>query len=81
VALLNDNMPEADGLWVCGHARAAELATRALVLTMYDDDECVLASGRSRAILQAPRRRLGQSRVGLNYPRPLGVKRLECHYR
>ena len=27
----------ADGLWVCGHLRAAGLATRALVLTMYDD--------------------------------------------
>jgi hypothetical protein len=28
----------ADGLWLCGHLRAAGLATRALVLTMYDDD-------------------------------------------
>jgi DNA-binding NarL/FixJ family response regulator len=27
----------ADGLWVCDHLRAAGLATRALVLTMYDD--------------------------------------------
>jgi len=39
----------ADGLWVCGHLRAAGLATRALVLTMYDDDVTVLAALRAGA--------------------------------
>jgi DNA-binding NarL/FixJ family response regulator len=39
----------ADGLWVCGHLRAAGLATRALVLTMCDDDVTVLAALRAGA--------------------------------
>jgi DNA-binding NarL/FixJ family response regulator len=39
----------ADGLWVCGHLCAAELATRALVLTMYNDDVTVLAALRAGA--------------------------------
>jgi DNA-binding NarL/FixJ family response regulator len=39
----------ADGLWVCGHLRAAGLATRALVLPMCDDDVSVLAALRAGA--------------------------------
>jgi DNA-binding NarL/FixJ family response regulator len=42
-------MPDGDGLWVCGQLRAAGLATRALILTMYDDDENVLAALRAGA--------------------------------
>ena len=39
VAVLDLNMPDGDGLWVCGQLRAAGLATRALILTMYDDED------------------------------------------
>ena len=49
VAVLDLNMPDGDGLWVCGQLRAAGLATRALILTMYDDDENVLAALRAGA--------------------------------
>ena len=49
VAVLDINMPDGDGLWVCGQLRAAGLATRALILTMYDDDENVLAALRAGA--------------------------------
>ncbi len=49
VAVLDLNMPDGDGLWVCGRLRAAGLATRALILTMYDDDENVLAALRAGA--------------------------------
>jgi DNA-binding NarL/FixJ family response regulator len=38
-------------------------------------------SDRSGAILQTRAVGLGRSRVGLNYPCPLGVKKLECHHR
>lgn len=44
VAVLDINMPDGDGLWVCAQIRSAGLATRALILTMYDDDENVLAA-------------------------------------
>ena len=49
VAVLDLNMPDGDGLWVCGQLRAAGLRTRALILTMYDDDENVLAALRAGA--------------------------------
>ena len=49
VAVLDLNMPDGDGLWVCGQLRAAGLTTRALILTMYDDDENVLAALRAGA--------------------------------
>lgn len=49
VAVLDINMPDGDGLWVCGQLRARGLATRVLILTMYDDDENVLAALRAGA--------------------------------
>jgi DNA-binding NarL/FixJ family response regulator len=49
VAVLDLNMPDGDGLWVCGQLRAAASATRTLILTMYDDDENVLAALRAGA--------------------------------
>ena len=49
VAVLDLNMPDGDGLWVCGQLRAAGSPTRALILTMYDDDENVLAALRAGA--------------------------------
>lgn len=49
VAVLDITMPEGDGLWVCAQLRAAGLTTRALILTMYDDDENVLAALRAGA--------------------------------
>ena len=51
----------ADGLWVCGHLRAAGLATRALVLTMYDD-VTVLAALRAGAYGYTLRSRTGRDR-------------------
>jgi hypothetical protein len=52
----------ADGLWVCGHLRAAGLATRALVLTMYDYDVTVLAALRAGASATHSRSRTGRDR-------------------
>jgi DNA-binding NarL/FixJ family response regulator len=49
VAVLDINMPDGDGLWVCDQLRAAGLDTRVLILTMYDDDENVLAALRAGA--------------------------------
>ena len=49
VALLDISMPDGDGLWVCRELRAAGLATRALMLTMSDDEENVLAALRAGA--------------------------------
>ena len=49
VAVLDLNMPDGDGLWVCGQIRAAGSTTRVLILTMYDDDENVLAALRAGA--------------------------------
>jgi DNA-binding NarL/FixJ family response regulator len=49
VAVLDLNMPDGDGLWVCRQLQAAGLATRVLILTMYDDDENVLAALRAGA--------------------------------
>jgi DNA-binding NarL/FixJ family response regulator len=49
VAVLDINMPDGDGLWVTAQIRAAALATRVLILTMYDDDENVLAALRAGA--------------------------------
>ena len=49
VAVLDVNMPDGDGLWVTAGMRAAGLATRTLILTMYDDDENVLAALRAGA--------------------------------
>lgn len=49
VAVLDIAMPDGDGLSVCAELRAAGLATRALMLTMYDDDENVLAALRAGA--------------------------------
>lgn len=44
VAVLDIAMPDGDGLSVCAEIRKAGLPTRALMLTMYDDDENVLAA-------------------------------------
>ena len=49
VAVLDIAMPDGDGLSVCAELRAAGLSTRALILTMYDDDENVLAALRAGA--------------------------------
>ncbi len=49
VAVLDLNMPDGDGLWVTSRIRAAGLPTRVLMLTMYDDDENVLAALRAGA--------------------------------
>jgi DNA-binding NarL/FixJ family response regulator len=49
VAVLDINMPDGDGLWVCDQLRAAGLGVRVLILTMYDDDENVLAALRAGA--------------------------------
>ncbi len=49
VAVLDLNMPGGDGLWVTSRIRAASLPTRVLMLTMYDDDENVLAALRAGA--------------------------------
>jgi DNA-binding NarL/FixJ family response regulator len=49
VAVLDLNMPDGDGLWVCAQLASARLPTRALILTMYDDEENVLAALRAGA--------------------------------
>jgi DNA-binding NarL/FixJ family response regulator len=49
VAVLDISMPDGDGLSVCAGMRAAGLPTRVLVLTMFDDDENVLAAMRAGA--------------------------------
>ncbi|WP_238010969.1 response regulator transcription factor [Dactylosporangium sp. AC04546] len=49
VAVLDVNMPGGDGLTVAAGLRAAGLPTRALILTMFDDDENVLAALRAGA--------------------------------
>ena len=49
VAVLDIAMPDGDGLSVCAELRTRGLATRALMLTMYDDDENVLAALRAGA--------------------------------
>jgi DNA-binding NarL/FixJ family response regulator len=73
VAVLDINMPDGDGLWVCDQLRAARLGTRALILTMYDDDENVLAALRAGAygyILKE----LGRTRSSLPSVRSPGVR-------
>ncbi len=49
VAVLDINMPDGDGLWVTAQIRTSALSTRVLILTMYDDDENVLAALRAGA--------------------------------
>jgi DNA-binding NarL/FixJ family response regulator len=49
VAVLDIAMPDGDGLSVCAELRSRGLPTRALMLTMYDDDENVLAALRAGA--------------------------------
>ncbi|MET7328284.1 response regulator transcription factor [Nonomuraea sp. NPDC005650] len=49
VAVLDVNMPAGDGLTVTARMRTAGLPTRSLILTMYDDDENVLAALRAGA--------------------------------
>lgn len=49
VAVLDISMPDGDGLTVCAQLRAAGLPTRALMLTMYEDEENVLAALRAGA--------------------------------
>lgn len=49
VAVLDINMPDGDGLTVTAQIRAAGLPTRVLILTMFDDDDNVLAALRAGA--------------------------------
>ena len=49
VAVLDIAMPDGDGLSVCAELRQAGLPTRALMLTMFDDDDNVLAALRCGA--------------------------------
>lgn len=49
VAVLDIAMPDGDGLSVCTELRRAGLSTRALMLTMYDDEDSVLAALRCGA--------------------------------
>jgi DNA-binding NarL/FixJ family response regulator len=49
VAVLDVTMPGSDGLTVAAGIRGAGLPTRVLILTMYDDDENVLAALRAGA--------------------------------
>lgn len=49
VAVLDIAMPDGDGLSVCTELRQAGLPTRALMLTMFDDDDNVLAALRCGA--------------------------------
>ena len=49
VAVLDIAMPDGDGLSVCAELRQAGLPTRALMLTMYDDDDNVFAALRCGA--------------------------------
>lgn len=49
VAVLDIAMPDGDGLSVCAELRQAGLPTRALMLTMFDDDDNVLAALRAGA--------------------------------
>ncbi|NBE99287.1 response regulator transcription factor [Nonomuraea sp. KC401] len=49
VAVLDVNMPDGDGLTVIARMGAAGLPTRSLILTMYDDDENILAALRAGA--------------------------------
>lgn len=49
VAVLDIAMPDGDGLSVCAELRHAGLPTRALMLTMYDDDDNVFAALRCGA--------------------------------
>ncbi|NUT37539.1 MAG: response regulator transcription factor [Hamadaea sp.] len=49
VAVLDVTMPGGDGLGVTRRMRSAGLPTRVLILTMYDDDENVLAALRAGA--------------------------------
>lgn len=49
VAVLDIAMPDGDGLSVCAELRQAGLPTRALMLTMFDDDDNVLAALRGGA--------------------------------
>jgi hypothetical protein len=44
-------------------------------------DGAARSVGRGQYVLGFNLAGLGGVRVGLNYPRPLGVKRLECHHR
>jgi DNA-binding NarL/FixJ family response regulator len=63
VAILDVNMPDGDGLTVTTGMRAAGLPTRALILTMYDDDENVLAALRAGAYGYALKDASGQEIV------------------
>jgi DNA-binding NarL/FixJ family response regulator len=74
VAVLDLNMPDGDGLWVCGQLRTAGLATRALILTMYDDDENVLA-GCALGRTATPSRDQGRTRSSRRSARSLAVRR------
>ena len=44
-------------------------------------DGAARSVGRGQYVLGFNLAGLGGVRVGLNYPRPLGVKKLECHHR
>jgi DNA-binding NarL/FixJ family response regulator len=49
VAVLDIQMPDGDGLWVCARLRSAGSATRVLMLTMSDEEESVFAALRAGA--------------------------------
>ncbi len=49
VAVLDVSMPDGDGLWVATQLHSAGLPTKSLILTMYDDDENVMAALRAGA--------------------------------
>ena len=46
-----------------------------------EGDGAARSLGRGQSVLGFTLAGLGGVRVGLNYPRPLGVTKLECHHR
>ena len=56
-------------------------ASSVAVQTQSRNDGAARSVGRGQYVLGFTLAGLGGVRVGLNYPRPLGVKKLECHHR
>ena len=84
VAVLDLNMPDGDGLWVSAQLAAAGLPTRVLILTMYDDEENVLAALRAGAfgytLKGAGTRRVGRRRTFGRPRRSLVRRRDRCSH-